>query len=345
MARPFLFTDGFETGAHGMTASSGTLIDYPHFTELARQGMTPYRGSYCLRVRLAGGTTSQFAREDTAFDDLDNAGAARFVRFYFYLGKDLVMANSDKFSLIEIESVAATTTETAAGVLRNGANLEFWFNETQAAAGATTKVLGPFAPGFGCCLGKWYHVELKMLYAAGTGTLDGWLDDSPLTQITTLTTADAVDAAFGVIGPDAGTSGTVLIDDIVYDDLQIFRDKERFPATNRLVYHASDHPIIGPACFSAAFTSTGTDAVLRMYDTDGIPTNLDGIVGAPFSPISAKEVVFSQDILEVKYGLYTVITGTATDNKELSLSIEKGGIPSEGGMVAYGAATKTPLPR
>jgi hypothetical protein len=328
------------------------LIDYPHYTELARQGMAPFRGAYCMRVKLAGGTTSQFAREDTAFDDLDNAGAARYVKFWFYLGKDLVMTDADKFSLMEVESVLNTTTQTAVGVQRTGANLELWFNQTQAAATPSTKVLGTYATptrvtsvtDAGDARGKWYHVEIGMLYAAGAGTLDGWLNDAPLTQITTLTNADAVDAKFGVLGPDAGTSGTVLIDDIVYDDAQNYMEKDRFTEKNRLVYQASDHPIIGPACFSAAFSSTGTDAVCRMYDTDGIPTNLDRLVGTPFSPISAKEVVFSQDVLEVQYGLYTVITGTATDNKELVLSIERGGLISEGSVISYAQMRKTPHP-
>jgi hypothetical protein len=81
-----------------------------------------------------------------------------------------------------------------------------------------------------------------------------------------------------------------------------------------------------------------------MYDTDGIPTNLDRLVGTPFSPISAKEVVFSQDVLEVQYGLYTVITGTATDNKELVLSIERGGLISEGSVISYAQMRKTPHP-
>lgn len=344
MARPFLWQEGFESGTTIATAVVGTLIDVPHFTELARQGMAPHRGAYCLRVRLANGTTSQYIREDTIVDDLDDT-VTRWVKFWFYLGNDLVMAASDKFTLLGMFSTTVTTAEVACGIVNTSGVLQFWFSET-AATTAVTKDLGSATLGWGTALGKWHHVELKMLLGgAGAGTIDAWLDDSPLTQASTVAQANIVDMEIGVLGPDAGTRGTVLIDDIVYDDAQNFMEKKRFHSNNALVYYASDHPIIGPACFSAAFYSSGTDAVCRMYDTDGIPTNLDNQIGSPLSPITAKEVIFTQDILEVKYGLYTVITGTATDNKELTLSIEHGGIPTEGGLISYGRATKTPLPR
>src|SRR5512143_1353303 len=121
MSFPFITSDNFETGATGFTASSGSLIDVPHYTELARNGMAPYRGAYCGRIRLAGGTTSQFWREDTDFDDW-TTGEARYVRFYVYLGKNLVMAASDKFSLFEAESVGPAT-EMAVGIQRTSGNI------------------------------------------------------------------------------------------------------------------------------------------------------------------------------------------------------------------------------
>ena len=110
MSFPWIASSGLEAGtatnklSAAGTTTSGSLIDYPHYTELARQSMTPYRGAYCERIRLAGGTTGQFILESTAFDDL-TTGVRRFLRFYFYLGKDLVMADGDKFSMFEAESV------------------------------------------------------------------------------------------------------------------------------------------------------------------------------------------------------------------------------------------------
>ena len=338
MAFPYVMSTGFEAGVGGMTASSGTLIDVAHYTELARQGMAPYRGAYALRVRLAGGTTSQFLREDTAFDDWD-AGGVRFVRWYFYLGKDLVMTDSDKFSMFEAESTLNTTTEIAAGILRDGDNIQFWFNETQAAAGASVITLGTTTTA----LGKWYCAELRgdLDSGANDGTIDGYIDDAAGTQVTTLTQAVIVDAKFGVIGPDAGTSGTVLIDDIIYDDTtQIFKDTLQYRQPNVFVKHLNDHPIIGRGKFAVAFTDTADDASLTLYDTDGAPSNLEPIAVLT-TTTTGGEFIPGHDIFEVTRGLWTVlsaITGRAF------ISIEKGGLYADGAVVARGRQQKAPSP-
>ena len=336
MSFPYVKSDGFETGATNFTASSGSLIDVPHYTELARQGMTPYRGAYAGRIRLAGGTTSQFWREDTAFDELD-VGQTRFLRWYFYLGKDLVMTDADKFSMVEMESTLNTTTEVAAGIQRTTGNIEFWYNETTAAASPSTIVLGTTTTA----LGKWICAELKVVLAAGTGTIDGYINDVAGTQITTLTQSDIVDVKIGAVGPDAGTSGTILIDDIIYDDTQIYRDKNRYQPLNRKIVFPSDHPIIGPAEFSIAVTAVSTGGVLRMYDTDGVPTSLDSQIGTDMRPVSALEMVPSHDVFHCVHGLYTVLTGSDT---MASVSIVKGGTVSDGAMVTRARATGGPRP-
>ena len=162
MAFPWIAASGLEGGtitnclSSAGTTSSGTLIDVPHYTELARQGMAPYRGSYCARIRLNAGTTSQFILESSAFDDLI-ASTTRFIRMYFYLGTDLVMANNNKFSLFEAESVLNTTTEAAFGIDKAGASYRFWFAETSAAS-AQTLTLGTTATA----LGKWYRGRRHM---------------------------------------------------------------------------------------------------------------------------------------------------------------------------------------
>lgn len=333
MAFPWLFSDGLESGTTVATASSGTLIDFPHYTELARQGMAPYRGSYAMRVRLAGGTTSQFVREDTGYDT--SAAGTFFHRMYFYLGKDLVMADTDKFSLFEAESVLNTTTEVAFGIIRSGANINLWYAET-AAATAQTFTLGSTTTA----LGKWYHIEIKALVDSGVGndgTLDAWLDDAPGTQITALDQGAIVDAKIGVIGPDAGTSGTILIDDIIADDARIFMDRDRFRQPNSQQTFATDHPMVGPGKFSVWLTGTGTNAVLSIYDSDGVPSRLEPIT--IIRNLTANEGVPSHDILEVKKGAYCVLSGTAA---QAFYSIDCGGIYSDGTYVAVGQRNGAP---
>ena len=336
MAFPWLKADGFETGNTTFTATSGSLLSFPHYTELARQGMAPYRGAYCARIRLAGGTTSQYVREDTAFDL--SASGSLFVRWYFYLGKDLVMATNDKFSMFEAESTLDTTTEVAAGVLYDGTNYSFWINETQAAASPSTFTLGSGS----AALGKWYSAEVKMVIDSGApndGTIDAWINDTALTQVASLNQAAIVDAKIGVIGPDAGTSGTILIDDVFADDGQIYRNKYQYRHINAHITQVNDHPIIGPGRFSVAITDTNAGSTISLYDSDGVPTNL-----APFAVmtvVTAKDYTPGHDVFEVQNGLYTVLTGTAP---QAFISIERAGCVSDATMISQGLKNGAPKP-
>ena len=339
MAFPWVFRSGFETGSSAdFTAETDTttIMDFPHYTELARYGMVPYRGAYCARIRLAGGTTTAHVREDTAFDDLD-VGVTRWVRWYFYLGRNFVMTDADKFSMIEFESTLNTTTEVAAGILRDGDNINFWYNETQAAASASTITLGTTTTA----LNKWYSAELGITLAAGTGTIDGYINDLAGTQIASLTQADIVDVKFGVIGPDAGTSGTLLLDDLIYDDAQVYRDRTRYRSQNCHVTFAYDHPIIGPGRFSIAMTGTGGADIVSLYDTDGgIPNRLEAV--AVLRNVSANETIPGHDIFEVKHGLLTIASGTATQS---FISIAGGGLWSDGAIINRGLQNGFPRPR
>ncbi len=337
MAFPWIFgIEGFESGGTIATATSGSLITFPHYTELARQGMAPYRGAYCLKVKLAGGTTSQYIREDTAFDDL-TASTTRYVRWYFYLGKDLVMGATDSVSMFEAESVLDTTTVVSAGIRRATTNIEFWWGLAQATASPGTIVLGTTTTA----LGKWYCAEIKIVLDSGVGndgTITGYINNIAGAAKASLDQGVIVNAKFGAIGPDAGTSGTILIDDIIYDDTQIYTDTERFRGLNAHIVQATDHPIVGAAKFSIKLTGTGTNAVLTMYDTDGVPAGKLEPIDV-IRNVTANESVPGYDVYEVSRGLYTVLSGTAA---QAFISIERGGIISDAGYVNLGRAQKAP---
>lgn len=349
MAFPFDLDWNFESGANPATSSSGTLLDFPHYTELARYGMAPYRGAYCYRIRLAGGTTDQYIQEDTLFDVIDATPETWYLSWYFYLGKDLVMGSSDKLAFVTLRGTAAAV-EVAAGIQVSSGELQFWWNETAAAASPGTVDLGllSYSNPRKSALGKWYHAELKIVLDAAAGTIDGFIGEENHgttrtgTQITTLAQTDILDGRFGTIGPDSGTSGTILFDDVKLDDAQVFPHRERFMTKNRKITAASDHPIIGRGEFAVALTGTSTDAVLRMYDTDGIPTNLDNTVGVVTRNLTANEMVPGHDMFEVQYGLYTILTGTAA---EASISKCTGGPAGQGDYITKGKANVTPLPR
>lgn len=319
MALSWIKSENFEASVTNFTSTSGALIDVAHYSALASAGMVPWRGAYGGRIRLAGGTTSQYFEDTAAFDDL-TSGVVRFLRFYFYLGKDLVMADTNKFSLLELESTVGTVTEVACGIDRSGNNIRFWFSETAAAA-ASTFVLGTITTA----LGRWYHAELRIdldAPAAGDGTIDAWIDDAVAgAQIASLVQAAIVDGRWGVIGPDAGTSGTILLDDFIYDDTRIYRDRKQYRDMNAHITAVSDHPIVGPGKFAAAITDTGALGSLTLYDSDGVPNRLEPL--AVIRNVSASEFTPGHDIFEVHKGLYTVLAPTTVGQAFISITSAK----------------------
>jgi len=339
MAFAWLFEENFEDGTKGLfntETDTASILDFPHYSELARSGMAPYGGAYCMRVVLNGGTTAGYVIESDGFD---TAGAATiFSRFNFYIGKDFRMADGDKVMLHDLESTLNTTSEVSCGLIRTGTNINFWVAET-AASTAVTLTLGTTTTA----VGRWYRAELKaVIDNAGNndGTIDSWIDGTPLTQITAIDQGAIVNARFGAIGPDAGTSGTILFDKIYADDTRIFPDVQRFKTANVVCTAASNHPLIGPGRFSIGVTGTGTNAVATVYDTDGVPSELSPAV--LLRNLTANEFVPGHDIFEVQHGAYVVITGTAT---QVFLSIENGGMVSEAAYVNRGLKTKAVQPQ
>ena len=276
MAFPWVFEEDFDSpavvaGDNGLfDANSGSLIDFPHYSELARAGNAPYQGAYCMRVRLAGGTTTQYTEETGSFDFA--ASTNRFVRWYFYLGKDFTMAASDKFAMFNLESVAGTTVEVACGLDNSSGNIRIWVAQTNSSAAQTVTIVTLTPPGNpNSCLGKWHHVEINFVIDSGggnDGTIDAWYNDVAIgSQITALDQGATVDARFGAIGPDAGTSGTILFDRIILDDARIYSARQRFPLQR--TFTKSGHLFIGPGAIDgAALLSTTAGNIMRLYDTD-----------------------------------------------------------------------------
>lgn len=341
MAYPWVYTENFEGGSvtnslfNSETDTAG-ILDIAHYTELARYGQAPYKGAYALRVRANGGTTAAYLFETDGFDV--SADGEIYIRFYFFLGKDFQMADTNKFSMFEAESVANTTTEFACGLDRSGSNIRFWMGETSAAS-ASTLTLGTTTS----VLNKWYCAELKAVIDDGAGddgTLDGWVDGTALTQITGLDQGAIVDAKLGFIGPDAGTKGTILYDNIIADDARIYPEAQRFNHANQQITNPHNHPMIGPGRFAIAVTGTSTDAVATVYDTDGIPDEATAAV--LLRNVSANESVPGHDIFEVQHGAYITLAGT---NPQAFLSIDCGGMLSAANYVDRGRKTKVPQPQ
>ena len=333
MAYPWIFEANHESGDNtewDAEIDSEGVLDFPHYSELARQGMAPYRGAYCVRIKL-GDTSAHTLRGDAM--NIAEDGTA-FFHYKLYLGKDLKFTADDDILLALFEETEDTTTG-AALFLRminstDVISLALGENET-----INTTTLAEIKRA------RWYDVEVKMKAdSEGAGTLDLYLNRGITSRIsiTSVTSAPIVDVLVGVQGGLTTTTGTILFDDVRFDDGQIYGDLERYRPRNVRSTAAADHPIIGPGSFAVMVTGTGDDATLTLYDSDGVPNRLE-----PFAKINqanastTNETVPGHDIFQVAHGLYITLTGT---NAEAYFSIEKGGLHSDGAIINRGLARK-----
>jgi len=340
MSFPYTFQSNFGAGDKGLwdtEVDTHTILDFPHYTELARYKLAPYRGAYCMRIKCEAGTTDAYLKEATSLDIA--AAGVLYLRWYFCLGWDFSMVNADKLSMLELESVSDTTTVVAVGLQRTGTNIEVWWNLAQATAAPSTYVLGTLTSE----LGKWHCIEVRVDVDAGggnDGTIDVWIDDGVAgTQIASLDQGAVVDGKLGLMGPDAGTKGTILFADFIADDAQIYADGNRFRALNQWVTNLNSHPLIGPGRFSLAFTDSSADGTATVYDQDGTATRLEPVV--TLRNATAKDFVVGHDIFEVSHGAYIVMTGAAP---QAYLSIEQGGMTSQDAYINRGLKNGRPMP-
>jgi hypothetical protein len=346
---PYVAEEGFEAGTKGIfdteTDTAG-IIDFPHFSELSRYGIAPYRGAYAMRARLTGGTTSGYVIETGSADI--SADGTLFVGFYFYLAPDFTMADTDKLMLFDLESTLNTTSEVALGILRSGANIQLWVAETAAATAEVTSIGTLDAPGNpNSCKGKWHHVALSVVLDDGgsnDGTIDAYWNGVQIgAQITSLDQAAVVDGRLGAIGPDAGTKGTILFDEFTIDDARLYPHKERFP--NHFTVTKSQHIFVGPGHISSASLLTiGNDDILTLWDTDVANTDDDtGYVARLEGDVQTS----LEGPVYFERGCYVTISGTNPLGQVILVTnSDAAGVKgplnySERGMVEYGRKRKS----
>ena len=268
MAFPYTTIANFEAGTLGhfdTEADTDGRLDFPHYTELARfPGLAmPWSGAYCMRVDLAGASNPAYVQETGSWDMTAGTNEI-FLRFKLYLSKDLVMANTNEFAVLQFWSSTSTV---EAGV---------YINYTTA-NGYRIGLGDASASSFqGITLGEWHDIEVEYDPAGGAaGTLDGWLNNTAFTQVGSLTDANITSGVLGVMGQDAGTTaGTVLFDHVVghVDGARIGSGGRRFPEQH--YREASGHVFVGHGIVdnAALLAGAGTDCVLNLYDTDTADT-------------------------------------------------------------------------
>ena len=336
MAFPFVTEGNFEDGTLGhfdTESDSATRLDFAHYSDLARiPGLSaPWRGAYVMRVNLATATTDAYVQETGSWDMTAGTNDL-YLRTYFYLSPDLVMATTNEFKLVDFWS-STNTPEAGAMVNFTTAN-GFRLGIGKATASS-------FLP---LTLGEWHCLELFFDPAGSSnGTLDGWLDGASFTQVTGLTNADITSGVVGVIGQDAGTTrGYVLFDQVITDDARIFPDVDRY--TEEVVLTKSGHVFVGHGELENLTLGAGaaTDCVAEVYDTDTGTTSAFGNRKIRLTNTANSETVDPAGVpIRVRRGCYVSLSGT---NPQAIAKIKQCGAYSEGTVRAHGLNRAAPPP-
>lgn len=305
MAFPFIISSNFEAGtnAEWTSESDGAArLDFPHWRVLAREGMLPYRGAYCMRVRLGSATAAKVIH--TSGDIAD--GGTAYLRFMFYLGQDVKFTADDTIQLVELTQAGAGTCEMALGLRLVAADntIEIGIGDGLAPTAFAAQKL---------VRGRWYSVELKALVSTSdVGTMDLYLDGALVASLATLDQAAAVgDVCLGVTGCLTTTTGTVLFDQFVFDDGRIYPIVDRYP-TN-VFMTKSGHAFVGPGFLEniTLLAGAAADNTLDVYDTNTGNTNDANKVGVAIRNVTASDVVDVAGLpVQLKRGCYVSLGGT-----------------------------------
>ena len=308
MAFPYLSEASFGGGTVGhfdTDTDTETRSQIYHYTDLADiPGLpAPYHGAYCYGVNLANdGTPADSYLQETGAWDTSASGEVWF-RIMFWGSSDITMANSEEFAIFQVLS-STNTVEGGAYINYPTANgLRIGIGETSASS------------FLGLSTNTWHCLELKYVIDGGVGndgTLDGYLDGSPFTQVATLDQGAITSGVMGVLGQDAGTTkGYVLFDNVIADDAQIFPPVRRF--SQDIMLTQSNHVFVGPGRLENAtlLSGAGTDCVLSAYDTDVAYISSASAAKLELKNTANNETVDPAGVpIDFQRGCYIVLSGT-----------------------------------
>jgi hypothetical protein len=331
VAYPFIFHEDFESGGKGnfdTKSDTDGALDYPSYKTLAARGWEPYGGAYCLRLVSGLGTNPA----TLAKADINIAlNTTNWFRFNIWFSPDFACTATDTVHLLELSGAASAVT-VAFGfkitITTNVINLGI-------GAAAATAVPDNFSSE-PIERGRWYTVELKVLpKAAAAGTLDVYVTKDRGTQATTpeialtgLTNIAVTDGLLGLKNHLTTTTGTILIDDFIQSDTQLYHSV-RYPE-NRLMTKTG-HAFVGPGVIEMITLLGGgaADSVCNVYDSDAAGTS--DLVASLSNGVSS-ETVTRVTPIHVSKGAYITLSGTASANGPRAL-VKIASAPNSAGTV------------
>jgi hypothetical protein len=300
MAYPWIFESNFESGTNGewdSESDTGSLLDFPHYSDLAciPGAPVPYRGAYCMRI-VCGDTNDHTVTEG----DIDIADAAtRYFRWHLFAATNLTATSDDAFNIFELQQAGGTVEQSVGMQITAATNkLEIGIGDGTA---PSSYVEFP--------RGRWVCVELtSTISTGGAGAMTLFLDGGQAITLTSLTQAAAVGR--GVLGTQdtlATTTGALYFDQFVMDDARVYPLRERFPA--QVPLSKSAHVFVGPGCIEgAALLSTTVGEVMRLYDTD-TASSLDELSFVAELSVNGSSSISGP--VQFRRGCYALLSGTA----------------------------------
>ncbi len=318
MAFPFVFQSDFEGGTNGEWDSetdTASQLDIASFKELSRfpwPTCAPFRGAYCARWQLTGGTDDAYLVEG----DINIADTAtRWFRWYVWFSPDFDATANDTVALFEVLGVASAVTGSV-GFRYVAATDVINIGIGAAASGAAPTAFS----AVNIEKGQWYCVEAAFdVQTGGTGTANLYITKENThpsatadATVSTVTNIAVTDGWFGVQDQLATTTGTILMDQFCMDDARIYPYKHRFP--QEVLLTKSGHVFVGQGKIRDVelLSGAGTDNVLSIYDADDANTNDATNIVEELKNTANNQRVASNHEQEfsVHHGAYVTLTGT-----------------------------------
>lgn len=311
MAFPYFIESTWDAGtldSFDSTTDVGSILSFPHYKELSRFGLAPWRGSHAMRVVINGVNTAYV--QAAAF-----AQATQSIWLPICVHDDFTLNDGDNLQIFAFYS-AGTTRGGTLSIRRSGSNYQFVAN---AASG------GPEAV-FTFAKDKTVYYQLELSLNSANGTLDFFVNGGQVgSQLTGLTLVTPLFARMGALNTAAGQSGILLFGGVISDDLRVF-PRKRFPDDTDWVTHDRQAFIGSGTVDNAQLTGTSTDGVLSILDTNIFESGITDFSREPIiytrNTIANAQVPNYQVPVVFHRGLYIQLTGT---NPQAWISLKQHG--------------------
>lgn len=304
MAFPFIFEENFEAGDKGgfdSESDTNNNLDFPHYSALAKipDMEVPFRGAHCMRVVFNDTDDAILLEGDVDIADT----ATRHLRFYLFVSEDFTATADDTFNMLELQQAAGTPEVSLGFRITAATNLL----EIGVGDGTAPTSFVEFKRG------RWTCIELEVLVSTGgSGTVTLRVDGASVVALTSQTHGGAVGRAqLGSTLTLATTTGTMLIDQFVFDDARIFPITDRFKQNVHLT--KTGHAFVGPGVIKGVSIQAGAavDNVVKIFDTDvGNTDDVENQVFAAGNDIASETLDLAVADVRVRRGAYVQLSGT-----------------------------------